>query len=369
MSTPLSDRAIAVDATLWDEPTTGIGLVTRETVKALGSHGVSVERWGARKSGEAPRGHQGRTLWTLGTLPALMATRNPKLFHAFGNFNLPLVKAPGQRWVLTVHDLIPLVLPDSVSLAFGWQFRLWLSRSLTVADHVICISDATRADVLARFPDIASKISVVRNGVDHVARNALLDSTAESYLHALALPPKFALFAGAWDARKNITAVLDAWERVGPRLGVPLVLVGQPWFGSGTAEDRVAQMRARGLDVRPLGFQPSALLYALMKRATVFLFPSLYEGFGLPPLEAMFLGTPAIVSTASSLPEVCGDAALQVPPRDVAALAHALEHLLTHESEREARRLAGQAHAQRFTWARAASTVADIYRHLLEREA
>ena len=143
---------------------------------------------------------------------------------------------------------------------------------------------------------------------------------------------------------------------------MPFVLVGQRWYGSGPVEARIRDMRGAGYDIRTLGFQPEALLHALMERATVFVFPSRGEGFGLPPLEAMALGTPAVVSTAGALPEVCGGAAVQVNPDDAAALATAVRRLLESPDERQARAEAGRRHARGFRWARVAEHLADVYR-------
>ena len=106
---------VAFDATLWDEPITGIGLYTRELYRALGETGLEVQRWGARHSGEAPRGHLSRTGWTLGHLPQWLQARGPSLYHAVSNFNLPLQRTRGVPYVLTVHDLVPLLLPETVS--------------------------------------------------------------------------------------------------------------------------------------------------------------------------------------------------------------------------------------------------------------
>src|SRR5205814_9193767 len=136
------------------------------------------------------------------------------------------------------------------------------------------------------------------NGVDHVERMPALDATCEAYLRSLALPARFALYAGALDARKNVEAIVAACAQT----RTPLVLIGQSWFGRGPIEQRIARARADGADIRPLGYQSEALFCELIRRARVFVFPSRYEGFGLPPLEAMWLGTPAIVSNRGSLP-------------------------------------------------------------------
>ncbi|RJS15635.1 glycosyltransferase family 1 protein [Corallococcus sp. H22C18031201] len=356
---------IALDATLWDEPTTGIGLYTRCLGQALQSLGVRVERLGARTSGEAPRGAQGRTAWTLAELPRVLQRTAPPLFHALGNFNLPLTRVAGTAYVVTVHDLIPLQMPETVSKAFRWQFRLWLGRSLTLADRVLCVSERTRRDLVERYPEAEDKAVVVHNGVDHVVAPRL-DATSEDFLRALALPKDFVLYAGSLDVRKNVELVLDALERLQARgRCVPLVLAGQSWFGSGRVESRIARMRAEGLDVRALGYQSDAVFYELMRRAAVFVFPSRYEGFGLPPLEAMHLGTPTIVSNAGALPEVCGDAALAVRPDDAEGLARALTRLLDSPEERAALAQKGRHHAARYTWRRNAEQTLALYDSVL----
>jgi len=361
---PLS---VAYDATLWDEPTTGIGLYTRELGHALEAEGVQLELLGAARTGESSRTVRGRTAFTLAELPAVLARRDEPLYHAVANFNLPLARVSGKRFVLTVHDIIPVLLPETVSRPFRWQFDLWLSRSLRLADRVICVSARTREDLLARYDVSAARLHVVHNGVDHVHRVAPLDGEGQRWLEGLRLPETFLLYAGALDARKNVQAVLDAVEALHARGGQPtLVLAGQRWFGSGPVERRVAELQGRGVDVRPLGYLDAPRFYALMRRASAFVFPSLYEGFGLPPLEAMALGVPTVVSGEGSLPEVCGPGALQVPARDAAALADALAHLLADGGARARWAEAGRARAAAFTWATAARATAEVYRAALE---
>jgi glycosyltransferase involved in cell wall biosynthesis len=352
---------VALDAMLWDEPTTGIGLYTRQVAGALEALGVRVLRLGARASGEFPRRLRSRSLYALAELPLALAKLRPPVFHAVGNFDLPLRRLRGTAYVLTVHDLIPLELPQTVSPGFRWQFRLWLERSLHIADHVVCDSATTRRALLERFGWLdARRVTVAHLGVDHV-QPPVLDATSRAFLEALGLPKEYLLFVGALDARKNVALVLDALERLRPWRQVPFVLVGQRWYGSGPVERRIREMRATGYDIRTLGFQPEMLLHALMQRATLFVFPSRGEGFGLPPLEAMALGTPAVVSTAGALPEVCGQAAVQVGPDDAEGLAAAIRRLLEDPDERRARAEAGRLHAATFRWARVGEHLSRVY--------
>jgi glycosyltransferase involved in cell wall biosynthesis len=368
MRRPVSIGPIAFDASLWDEATTGIGLYTRCLAAALEGMGVRLELFGARVSGKHPREGMGRTGYALARLPQELAGSQARLFHALGNFNLPLVRVPGKAYVVTVHDLLPLTMRETVSTAFRWQFRLWLARSLTIADRVICVSAYTEDALLARFPEVAGRTQVVHNGVDHVGAERL-DATGEAFVRALALPKDFVLYAGSLDVRKNVGLVLDALERLrASGKKASLVLAGQSWFGSGPVETRVGRMRAEGFDIRPLGYQSAPVFYELMRRAALFVFPSRGEGFGLPPLEAMRMGTATIVSNAGSLPEVCGDAAPAVRPDDAEGLAEVIDQLLRSPGERRSWAERGRRRATEFTWKRAAEQTLAAYEKALSQK-
>jgi glycosyltransferase involved in cell wall biosynthesis len=360
--------AIAIDATLWDERTTGIGLYAKHLVRAMEAQGVQVRRVGARSSGENPRGAMGRTRFFLAELPGVLERCPEPLFHGVSNFNLPLMRVPGKKLVLTVHDLVPELLPETVSTAFRWQFRLWLQRSLRVADQVICISEKTRDDLLRWLPELnPEKTHVVHLGVDHVARVPAPDSVGERYIDALGLPSSYILYAGSLDVRKNVRLLLDALEplRARQNRSPTVVLVGQSWFGSGPLEKRIGQMRADGWDLRPLGYQEDPVFYEIIRRASVFVFPSLYEGFGLPPLEAMRLGVPTIVSDGGALPEICAAGARVIPTNSPEVLAQALDELLRDPAARTALGAKGLAHARTFTWEEAARQTLRVYERAL----
>src|SRR5262245_45526545 len=217
--------AVAMDALLWDEPTTGIGLYTRCLADALERLGVVVRKLGARTSGDDPRGQMNKTGYVLARLPAALERSPEPLYHAVGNFNLPLLRPRGKRLVLTVHDLIPEVVPEMVSRRYRWQFRIWLSRSAQLADRIICDSEHTRRDLLERHRVSPEKVVSVHLGADHVDHVLRPDPVGMQYLETLGLPERFVIYAGSLDARKNVGAVLDAFEQLwGEGERVPLVL-------------------------------------------------------------------------------------------------------------------------------------------------
>lgn len=360
-----SPSAIALDATLSGELTTGIGLYGRMLTRALGHAGVRPIQMGSTYSGDFPRGRMGRTAYVLGRLSSdLLKVRAP-VFHALNNYNLPLQRVPGKSFVLTVHDLIPVLFPQTVSRKFRWQFRLWLTRSLQVADQIICVSECTRRDLLNHFPVDGRKLHVVHHGVDHAQLSVEPGLEEQHFLDSLRIQPDFVLYAGSLDVRKNVDLYLEAARRLtfARRFAqVDWVIVGQSGFGAGPVEKKIAQLQARGVRLRVLGYQPESILYRLMRTARTFVFPSRYEGFGLPPLEAMSLGTPTIISKSGALPEICGDAALQVREDDPGALAQAVASLLESDSLRTHWAGLGTRHASRFTWSVAAEKTLQVYR-------
>jgi glycosyltransferase involved in cell wall biosynthesis len=230
-----------------------------------------------------------------------------------------------------------------------------------VADTVLAVSAHTRAQLRERFPHVEA--TVVPNGVDHVDRVPAPDRISAQWIDAQHLPPGFILYAGALEARKNVGLVLEACLQLHARGARPtLVLLGQRWFGGGALTERLAAARAQGLDVRALGYQPDAIFYEVMRRAGVLAFPSRDEGFGLPPLEAMRLGVPVVISNAGALGEVCGPAALQVGVDDVEGLAQALQAQRAPSPERTQRIAEGREWTDRYTWASAARATLAQYR-------
>jgi glycosyltransferase involved in cell wall biosynthesis len=269
--------------------------------------------------------------------------------------------------VVTVHDLTAILMPESHRCKVRWSIVPFLRASLERADRLVAISRATADDLAFHFPQVARKVRVVYCGVDPEFRPgtpAGIEATREE----LGMPRGYLLYAGTLEPRKNLGAILDAWEtlRTTPAdtPGVPpLVLAGPYGWGSRDLVRRIESLAPLG--VRVLGHVDRDRLVRIFQAATVFLYPSFYEGFGFPPAEALACGIPTIVSNVSSLPEVVGDAGLQVEPTDPGDLMMAIRHLLESPARREELRGRALEQAARFRWERAAAEMEEVFREAL----
>jgi glycosyltransferase involved in cell wall biosynthesis len=268
-------------------------------------------------------------------------------------------------FVVTVHDLSFLRYPQS----FRALNRLYLTYgtrwSVQRAQRVIAVSESTKRDLVRQYGLSPAAVDVVYNGVDPSFR-PLPAAEVAAFRAGRDLPERFVLFVGTLEPRKNVVCLIEAYARL-PEARPPLVLVG----GKGWLYDEIfarVEALALGGAVRFAGYVPADELPWWYNAATVFVYPSLYEGFGLPALEAMACGTPVITSTASSLPEVVGQAGLLVDPADVGALTAAMEQLLGDAAMQDNMRAAGLAQAQNFSWQRAAAETVASYRQALSMD-
>ena len=284
------------------------------------------------------------------------------LFHATEHLLPRFKRAPT---VFTLHDLIFRAYPR-FHLPRNWIYlQLAIPLFLRRATRVICVSDWTRRDAERLYGLPRAKTHVVHEGV-HARFGPVADPARRAAARAkYELPERYLLALSTIEPRKNLLTLFDALARLdNTKLGgwadVPLIVGGrQGWL----TDETYAAVKARGLEgrVRFAGFIGDEDLPAVMSQAALFCFPSLYEGFGFPPLEAMACGAPVLSSDASSLPEVLGDAAEYAAPTDPAAWARAIERLLSNEEARNGLAVRGPAQAARFTWARAAAETEKVY--------
>lgn len=267
------------------------------------------------------------------------------------------------RSVITIHDLAFLRYPHLLTPESA-RYYGQVGRAVESADQIIAVSEATRRDLLELLPADPDRVTVVHEAASPDCR-PLDPVEVERWRSELGLPREFVLFVGTLEPRKNLPTLLKAFSRVGKDCRVPLVVVGgRGWL----CEEVFATRDALGLNQEVLfaGTVPGKQLVYYYNCATCLVLPSLYEGFGLPVLEAMACGTPVIVSNLSSLPEIAGDAAITVDPTDVDGLAGALAVLLSDEELRARLRRLGIKRAGSFSWERAARETMEVYRKAVQ---
>ncbi len=296
-------------------------------------------------------------------VPQLLRRLRADLYHS------PYIARPyrpGVPALLTVYDLIPLRYP-AYSTTRARLFARGVTRlALRTARHVIAISGFTRDDFMAEFRLPPDRITAIPLAADPLFRLQSPEAIADVRAR-YKLPGAFALYLGSNKPHKNLVRLIEAWSAVDRKSQITnhrLVIAGA-W------DDRCPEARQRsealglGNRVTWLGAAPEQDLPALYAAASLFVFPSLYEGFGLPVLEAMACGTPVICSSTSSLPEIAGDAALLIDPSDTTALAEALCMVLTDGDLRAGLRRRGLEQAARFSWEQAAMATLELYRKTL----
>lgn len=276
------------------------------------------------------------------------------------NFYLPPVEGPA---VVTIHDLSVLKMPEFHPPERVRFMEKEIELAVQRASRIITDSDFTRAEIADYFGWPIDKVHTTCLGgsAEFFPReeHELQAGLAEYGLR----PGQYSLYAGTIEPRKNIERLLIAYEKLDPSLRAryPLILVGYQGWNNSNIMSRIKRAEQAGW-AKYLGFAPDGALPLLFAGARLFAFPSHYEGFGLPVLEAMASGTPVICSNAASLPQVAGNAALMSEPEDIETLRDHLEQGLTDETWRANASLLGLEQSGRFSWARCAADTAQVYR-------
>jgi len=375
---------IAVDYTSAVYQRAGIGRYTRGLVTALaglgGGHRFVLVVAGQDGEGEVPsdlgenllvcRLPLSQRFWTVlwhrlrVPLPLDLFTGAVDVFHS-PDYVLPPLRR-GKRLV-TIHDLSFLRYPEGAEPSLRRYLSTAVPRSVAEADLVLADSESTRQDVGELLGVRLSKVEVLYPGVGEAFR-PVEDSAALTHVQELyGLSHPFLLTVGTLEPRKNIVAVLDAYAQLrrGKGFEHQLVIAGGLGWRYGGIFSRVEELSLED-SVSFLDYVPDEHLPALYSLADVLVFPSLYEGFGLPPLEAMACGTPVVTSNSSSLPEVIGDAGLMVPAGDTSALAEAIRMVLEDSHVRQELVSKGLSRAARFSWRDSGERLIGIYGRLCE---
>jgi glycosyltransferase involved in cell wall biosynthesis len=309
----------------------------------------------------------GKLWWEQVTLKQQCAAERVDLLHS-PYFASPL--SPNVPTVVTVHDVIPLILPRYGSALHTRLYMRLVSAAARKARAIITVSGTSKKDIARVLGIPEERIHVVYNAVDRsfhpVDDQRFIDGVRES--HGIA--DDFLLYFGGFDVRKNVERIVRAYHLARDSFARPIQLViagamdlvGHPLYPDPRPVIRDLGLEKQVIVTGRISEEEKPLLYSA---ATAFVFPSLYEGFGLPVLEAMACGTPVITSNVSSLPEVAGDAALLVEPESVEEIARAMVRLMNDSGLRDELRGRGLRRVRQFDWEASAARTLDIYRQAL----
>ncbi len=298
-----------------------------------------------------------RTVWSQVRLPLALATRDFDLLHVPGHRAPWLLRG---KLVVTIHDLAFLKFPDTFKKLHRQRLTWFTCNAVRRADRIIAISESTKRDLGELLGVESARIDVVHHGVDH-------DSFRPDVVPATRAAP-YILSVGTLQPRKNYVMLIRAFKKLCETWRDPLELLiaGQRGWLWEEAE-REALKRPFAERVHFLGYVPDEELARLYRGASFVAMPSLYEGFGLPLLEAMACGAPVVAANASCFPEVLGDAAILLPPEDESAWADTMHELLLAPARRAALRERGLARARSFSWSQTAERTIAVYRRALQQ--
>jgi glycosyltransferase involved in cell wall biosynthesis len=293
-------------------------------------------------------------------IPAVLRRERPDVFHTPHYVLPPLTACPS---VVTIHDCIhlrfPQYLPNRGAYFYARAF-MWAAAHRSA--RVLTVSEFSKRDILDLFSIPAEKVTVVPNAIDQRFGVPPPEDEVARVRERYQLHEHYALYVGNIKPHKNLERLIEAFHQLRqesyPHLR--LLIIGDE-ISKFPALRRAVHSHKLHKHVRFLGFVPDQTLAVLYRLAAVFVFPSLYEGFGLPPVEAMASGTPVVTSNVSSLPEVVGDAAVLIDPYDPAAIAEGMRQVLSDPALRADLVARGLAQARRYSWERSVQRIHDIY--------
>jgi glycosyltransferase involved in cell wall biosynthesis len=307
------------------------------------------------------------SLRELAALSFQIAKERLDLYHAT-HYVLPAVVP--SKVVVTIHDIIHLLYPDFLPNRFAFLYaQRMIRRSLSRGDRIIAVSGNTKADLVRYFEVDPGKIEMIYNGVEEVFRRRVPPADVEHWQRALGIEPPYLLFVGNPKPHKNLDTVVKAYaraRRIAP-FTAPLVCVGNRAANEFKIRQR-AESLGIGAQVRLLGHVPQEALPAIYQGASLFLYPTLYEGFGLPVVEAMASGLPVLTSNTSALKEIAQGYAIVVEPLDVEEMAKAIARAMADPEERQALARLGQRRAEDFRWSQAAAATLAVYDRVLGKQ-
>jgi glycosyltransferase involved in cell wall biosynthesis len=299
-------------------------------------------------------------------VPLLLRRERPDVYHAPHYVLPPAVTCSS---VVTIHDCIHLMFPQYLPSRMAYAYaRSVMWAAARRAQLIITVSEASKRDILHFFNVAPEKVVVVHNAIDERFLVPPPDIELARVRERYQLQHGFILYAGNIKPHKNLVRLIEAFSQIrqGPFQELKLLIIGDQISKLPALRRAVHQLKLHK-HVRFLGYIPDETLAVLYRSAEVFVFPSLYEGFGLPPLEAMASGTPVVTSNTSSMPEVTGGAAVLVDPYDVGSIVDGVRRVLTDASLAAELRRKGPLRAREFSWARSVAKTRELYEAVAAR--
>lgn len=305
-----------------------------------------------------------RIFWQLFIFPFSLWFKKVDILHS-PNYITPLVKLVFKS-IVTIHDMTIFLFPEKHSKLRRLFFRFMMPIFIKKADKILAVSNNTKKDILRLLKVDGKKIAVIYESISEYYNNIKKLNLNRKILEKYGIYKDFILFVGMIEPRKNILLLLKAFIELDSELDLDLVIVGKKGWYFKNIEDFTDGLNNKNLKNKVIftGYVPENELKYFYQSAYIFVYPSLYEGFGLPPLEAMACGTPVITSNVSSLPEVVGDAAIKINPNDLEELIRAIRLLYTDKSKREELITKGFEQSKKFDANDVARRVISIYESL-----
>ncbi len=374
---------IAIDVRTINKPRSGVGYYVTNLVEqlrvidqennyclisndnGLGAHLTESPNFNHCHTVISNENHMIGDLWENTYLPRSLKSRGIDVFHGPA-FMIPLYKRD-LKTVATIHDIVAYILPRTIPMKYSLYMKALIGQVVKRADRIISVSESTKRDLVRWLGAPEGKITVVPQGVGKEFHPALPDDNGgELVREKFGIRGDYLLFVGNLEPRKNLIRIMHAFEMARDRAGrdLQLVICGKKgWL----YDDILAayQRIRRDSEIILTNYVNEADRLRLYQNARTFLFPTLYEGFGMPVLEAMACGAPVITSNVSSFPEICGDAALLVDPYDVKGIADAILALEESPDLRASLREKGLERAAQYTWRDTAAGTLDVYRSVM----
>lgn len=355
---------IGIDSQATSELKTGLGIYAWNLTKHLEEIDTKNRYILLTQSFRLGRRTTHRLFWENVTMPLQALKQSVDILHTTG-FSAPCWKGPW-RSVVTIHDIIGKIFPENLSWLSRWYWSIWLPFINSKSDRIIVDSNCTKQDLIRYVRINPDKICVIPLAAGSHFTTQVKTSEIDSLCRRLGIQKPYLLFVGSMEPRKNLPRIINAFEKIKAKKKIPhqLVVAGLRAVGYSAVDQLISERRLSNT-VKCLNYVNDRDLIELYNGCDLFLFPTLYEGFGIPILEAMKCGAPVLTSNLSSIPEVAGDAAVYIDPYSEEEIGKGIDRILSDSQLRKDLREKGFRQAGKFNWNQTASQTLAVYEELL----